>query len=80
MHNREFTLERISKLKENEIAPLFANAVDVEKIILPKEFVDCNDTKTASEEEIPDVVLSLLGAGEPVSDDDIINKYISHNP
>lgn len=42
MHNREFTLERISKLKENEIAPLFANAVDVENIILPKEFVDCN--------------------------------------
>ena len=39
----------------------------MENIILPKEFVDCNDTKTASEEEIPDVVLSLLGAGEPVS-------------
>lgn len=27
--------------------------------------------KTASEEKVPDVVLSLLGAGEPVSDDDI---------
>ena len=33
MYNREFTPERISELKENEIAPLFANAVDVENII-----------------------------------------------
>lgn len=40
MYNREFTPERISELKENEIAPLFANAVDVENIILPNEFVD----------------------------------------
>lgn len=30
----------IAGFKDKDIAPLFANAVDVENIILPKEFVD----------------------------------------
>ena len=37
--------------------------------------------KTANKEEVPDIVLSLLGAGTPVSDDDLnarkaYNEYL----
>lgn len=39
----------------------------IEKFLL--RFTKTN--KTATEEPVPDVVLSLLGAGEPVAEDDI---------
>ena len=31
----------IARFRDDEIAPLFADAIDVENIILPKEFVAC---------------------------------------
>ena len=55
MYNREFTPERITELnpnvvtrigcgiagfKDEEIAPLFNDAIDVENVILPKDFVE----------------------------------------
>ena len=55
MYNSEFTPERITELnpnvvtsigcgiagfKDEEIAPLFNDAIDVENVILPKDFVD----------------------------------------
>ncbi|MBQ3732773.1 MAG: hypothetical protein II859_02310 [Bacteroidales bacterium] len=55
MYNREYTPERITELKANEIfvfgsnlagfkvgeiAPLFQDAIDIENIILPQAFVE----------------------------------------
>ena len=34
--------------------------------------------RTAANEAVPDIVLSLLGAGEPVADDDL-NAREAHN-
>ena len=31
----------IAGFRDSEIAPLFADAIHVENVILPKEFVDC---------------------------------------
>ena len=51
MYNRAYTPERITELRlvfgsnlagfyAEEIAPLFKNAIDVENIILPREFIN----------------------------------------
>lgn len=76
-------METITVSLDNRIAEnarLFAKRQGISLTELIKEYLSHLQVKdtTYEEEEIPDVVLSLLGAGTPVEDDDINGRKAYH--